>query len=376
MAPNIDIPVDLFLLRRYVAGDCTPSERARIAAWVASAPERQVEVDALRQLHERAGELLHDFDTRTAWAAVAPRVGSRTPLGRSRPAATRSLSYSAWRLTAIAATIVIAVAGSAGVWRIAPRISLAQQVRQFATPAGGRATVTLRDGTQLTLGPATRLLVPADFGRRTRTVELDGEAYFTVVHDPARPFTVHARNAVATDIGTAFDVRAYVGDPAVRVAVVQGEVGVAAAKAADHNRPVQAGDIATVTDTGVVVRHGANVAAATAWVQGGLVFVDTPLRDAVQDLARIYDVDIVVRDSTLLSKRLSGAFNADERADDVLTAVTFSIGARYQRAGRRVVILRRAAGAGQPVPVHVSDTELLTARAIRPSPLSTPTTSP
>ena len=65
-------------------------------------------------------------------------------------------------------------------------------------------------------------------GGGTREVELEGEAYFAVVHDAARPFAVRAHGAVATDVGTAFDVRAYPEDAGARIAVTEGAVAVTA----------------------------------------------------------------------------------------------------------------------------------------------------
>ena len=93
-------------------------------------------------------------------------------------------------------------------------------------PPAAAVAVTLRDGTRLVLWPASRLRIPSDFGLRTRSVELQGEAYFAVVHDASHPFVVTAHGVVTRDVGTAFDIRAYADDPGVRVAVAEGEVAV------------------------------------------------------------------------------------------------------------------------------------------------------
>ena len=59
-------------------------------------------------------------------------------------------------------------------------------------------------------------------GEHDRTVELEGEAEFDVVHDPMRPFRVQAGRALVVDIGTRFDVRLYATDRSARVAVAEG----------------------------------------------------------------------------------------------------------------------------------------------------------
>jgi transmembrane sensor len=186
------------------------------------------------------------------------------------------------------------------------------------------------------LGPASRLRVGAEYGRHDRAVGLDGEAFFTVAHDADRPFMVRAGATVARDIGTAFTVRRYSGEP-VRVAVAEGVVGIGAMQ-------LRRGDVATVDGVNTTVVRGTPLGPYVAWVQGGLVFDATPLRQAVADLSRMYDLEIVVADSGLLAEPITATIDA-EPVDDVLRAVTFVIGARYERVGRRVVIRRAIAPA-------------------------------
>ena len=57
-----------------------------------------------------------------------------------------------------------------------------------------------------------------------RELQLDGQAYFTVVHDARRSFVMHAAGSRVTDIGTAFVVRAYGEDAEVKVVVAEGSV--------------------------------------------------------------------------------------------------------------------------------------------------------
>jgi transmembrane sensor len=139
------------------------------------------------------------------------------------------------------------------------------------------------------------------FGTR-RDVYLDGEAFFDVVHDEARPFAGYAGGGVARDVGTKFNVRAYPETHGVEVVVMQGSVslhrvpqagivpvtGVEATTVSDVDSVLlAAADFGRVSVTGrVTTRHGVDVAARLAWLDGRLVFKDTPLRDALADLSR------------------------------------------------------------------------------------------
>ena len=118
---------------------------------------------------------------------------------------------------AIAASLlVLAAGGAAWLWR-----PPAASIQSYATAVGQRQALRLVDGTQIELDTNTHLR--ADLTGKSRTVTLDsGEAYFDVVHDASRPFTVYAGNRRITDIGTKFSVFRNGDD--VRVVVKEGRV--------------------------------------------------------------------------------------------------------------------------------------------------------
>ena len=80
----------------------------------------------------------------------------------------------------------------------------------YATPVGGRQTLTLADGTRIELNTDTVLKLNRQRGVRSVTL-VRGEAYFQVQHDAARPFVVETAGHTVTDLGTKFTVRAEPG---------------------------------------------------------------------------------------------------------------------------------------------------------------------
>ncbi len=359
-----DESIDFDLVARYLAGESEADERLAFERWLAAHPERADLIDGLRavwaagpELARRDGVDAEALAQRVVRAATNHRLARRaeTELRLSHAGAPRR---TAWVriLGAAPAVAAVALAAMTGtwVWRTAGagRSGMAESRfsgRAFATARGERQTIRLTDGTRVVLGAASVLRLGAEYPRGVRDVYLEGEALFDVHHDAARRFAVHAANAIATDVGTSFDVRAYAGDGAVRVVVRDGSVDLRQAPAplmqrAGQTPSLQAGDLAVVSDSAIVVTHGANVAALTAWAQGRLIFDRTPLRDVARDLARTFDVDIAVTDSTLLSRRITGAFSEDEGMDDVLTAIAVSVGARVERSGRHILIRGGVAG--------------------------------
>ena len=58
------------------------------------------------------------------------------------------------------------------------------------TPVGGEYSLTLSDGTRVWLNAASRLQFPSVFRKDRREVQVEGEVYFEVAKDAARPFRV------------------------------------------------------------------------------------------------------------------------------------------------------------------------------------------
>ena len=200
--------------------------------------------------------------------------------------------------------------------------------------------MTLPDGSQFMLAPASRIRISTEYGHGMREVALEGEATFTVVHDAALPFTVRTATARTVDVGTQFDVRAYAGDPATRIAVEEGEVAVSRVgrRVPAVISDIRAGDLAIVSDTAVSVTHGADVGALTAWTAGQLRVHDVPLRELVPDLERWYDIDVTVTDSALASRLVTASWAA-EPTEQMLAELGALLNARVVRRGRAVTLV-------------------------------------
>jgi len=72
--------------------------------------------------------------------------------------------------------------------------------------------ITLPDGSTVILHAGSKLDYPVSFNGNTREVNLIGEGYFDVQHDPARPFIIHTGHLKTTVLGTAFNIKANAGE--------------------------------------------------------------------------------------------------------------------------------------------------------------------
>jgi transmembrane sensor len=302
-------PIERELLRRYLSGEASPEEAARVEAWLAEDPDRWSELAKLDD--ERADAALGQAAVERAgadvWARLRKDVGDETELGELRrihqPGRAREFSFSPSRWTTalrVAAALVMAAgAGTAmAAWLRSHQTGSAPPIRVAATGAGERATFRLSDSTRVMLGVASTLRYPANFGEAPREVSVEGEAYFDVVHDARRPFVVHAGQLVAKDLGTQFTVRFYPEDAGARVVVREGRVAIRAAQGtrATVVAPGQEGRIAF---DGAVALTTADTTAVFGWLTGRLVLKSVPLRDALSDLGRWFDLEFRLADSRL-----------------------------------------------------------------------------
>ncbi len=373
---SADIPDDipLALLDRYLAGETAGTERATVERWLRGHPGHRRILDAMRGISDVPGGTDLGSDSAAMWqalerrlvvarsaAALAPSRSADCPQA-SGPATTqrRWPGGAAWndrrvlptrrgRLLAARAMILMAIVAAVGIGLVFRRSSisnprsLTRAVREYATAAGQRLSVRLADGTLLTLAPVSRARLAADYGRGNRVVDLEGEAYFAVVHDTVHPFVVRAHGAVARDVGTAFDVRAYAEDAGARIAVAEGTVAVCADGAASGTGiscsvQVQAGDVATVGDEGIAVKHKADVATLTSWTSGELRLAGVTLRDAVAQLERWYGISIAVRGTPHVEERVVATFRA-EPAVGAVGAVALVVGARVEHEGSHFTLV-------------------------------------
>lgn len=180
------------------------------------------------------------------------------------------------------------------------------QAWSIETAPGEQRTVTLADGSVVSLDGGTRLALDR---RDRRAVTLQsGRALFDVVHDDAHPFQVDVGGATLTDLGTIFDVTRL--DNGARVAVSEGQVRVDADGASLTLNP---GDSVIATSSGLEARSVA-LEDVAGWRAGRLSYAGERLSVVAQDLARVLNRPVRLAPA-LTNSRFSGSLNVATASD-------------------------------------------------------------
>jgi len=166
----------------------------------------------------------------------------------------------------------------------------------LTTPRGGQYQLVLPDGSKVWLNAASRLKYPTSFSGSERVVELQGEAYFEIAHNPSMPFKVSllsskgAMPAHVEVLGTHFNIKAYPDEPAIHTTLLEGSVKVHKGNGASQLRPGQQARWNDNTDITVTT---ADVEEVIAWKNGLFKFDEATIGDVMRQLARWYDVEVV-----------------------------------------------------------------------------------
>ena len=302
-----------YWLLRLEEGRLGPDDRARLDRWLDADPAHRAAFEAAQAACAAAGRhAAHPEMMALRMAALASGPQSRAPL---------------WRVAAAVAAGVLIVSGSATftavqapaesrIGAVAARLApaLPRDAALYRTAVGERSTVVLPDGSVATLNTDSVLKVAYGGGERGVRL-LRGQAMFEVAKDPASPFRVYAGDRRITAVGTVFDVR--LDGKRVKVSLVEGVVRVsptAPEKAAEAPAPVTmaAGQVLEARPSEPAVVRAADIARATSWKDGVVVFDDAPLAEAMAEMNRYTSRPLRLSDPDLGGLRVSGVFKAGD----------------------------------------------------------------
>jgi transmembrane sensor len=296
---------------RLNGGDGSGVEQGEFIAWLRRSPEHVREyLRAEKAWLDMGGAALADSTPvsellREGNANVVPLGRPRVP--RHAPEAEKVPS-SRSRRTAVAgvAAAVLVIAAGLAVW-LGSRLG----TELYATGVGEQRQIVLADGSAVELNTHSRVRVRMTDSSRDLQL-LDGEAFFTVAHDTARPFRVMSGSVVVRALGTQFNV--YREADRTHVTVIEGRVSVTNDERGGEVKPLElrAGDAAEAAGNAALEAIPGNAAKATAWRERRLVFENTTLADAIAQFNRYNAQQLVIEDPVLAGQRIDGVFNADK----------------------------------------------------------------
>ncbi len=295
------VPDDMHLLA-YIKGDASSEIQKEVEGWLCADESHESILLNLAKIYfaGRTNRRIKAREPEAAYDAVLNRIKGRK----------RTLWLQ--RVSVAAACLLFFVLGGATVYWM----NLSQEESQMITVnsnAGMRTHLELPDGTKVCLNSGSQLIYPSVFRSSKRNVSLRGEAYFEVDHQPSRPFIVHmADDRVRIQVlGTTFNAQAYPGEDRIETTLVEGKVvlNIKNQEGRFSTKELSPSEKAIVDmPTGRCEVKKIEPSLETAWVDGKLIFKNTPLPDVLRKIAYFYNVKFKIEDPVINSYSFTGTF--------------------------------------------------------------------
>lgn len=301
------------LIVRVLSGEATALEVRQLEAWRTASPDHELRYAQLHRLWQVTGP--------SAVGPMPPPPLLAHIVAEAERRRSKVVSLVGWRGRRVRRWGFMAMAAAAALVLLAvgiARIDLPRGSR-YATGPSEHRTVTLADGSIVRLGSESVLQVR---GASSRSIRLEGRAFFAVVTDSTRPFTVETPVAHTQVLGTRFEIAS--NADSLRLVVVEGRV---ALDASGKRVEVARGEVSRVTAGSVpTAPEAADVWALLDWPNGLLIFQATPLEEVLEQIERRFGVPFTIGDDELGQRTVTAWFE-DESLLDVVQTVCAVVGA-------------------------------------------------
>ena len=207
--------------------------------------------------------------------------------------------------------------------------------------------IRLSDGSVVKLKPGSKLSY-SDFSGNQRVVYLDGEGYFDVAKNGAKPFVVYAGPIVVQVVGTSFNVSSHTGKTISNVSVLSGRVKVFATEKINESDSEMEAQAVYLTPNQQVVFD-----ASKSVFEKGLVaepvqlrrtgdakefyFTNTAVNDILGELETAYGVTMRYNNSSFATCKVTAPLG-DLPLFRKLDIICQTLGATYEVFGTEIVI--------------------------------------
>lgn len=229
----------------------------------------------------------------------------------------------------VAAVIAITLAGSFIYFQHVQEKEL-MAMQTISVPAGQRINITLSDGTNIWLNARTSLTYPVKFSKKNRRVLLDGEAYFDVVRDEARPFIVQTDKYNVEVLGTQFDVEAYAETGEFETTLMSGSVKVAPVSDPKETLTLKP-DNKVYLEAGKLHMASVDDYNPYRWKEGLICFKNESFTSIMKDFEKYYGLTVRVKNKKVLEYVYTGKFRQTDGIDYALRVLQKDINFSYQR---------------------------------------------
>lgn len=321
--PNTDMIE--YLLPCYCSGEATVEECRQVEEWIRQSDENYRIAKQIHTLYLATDtmQVLSKVDTEKALSSVCQKM--------SKDSVRPKVTVVTW-LQRVAAILFIPLLIAFGIQNLKPRpVEIARTIEVKTNP-GMTTTVHLPDGSVVHLNSESKLSYPSFFDKDKRRVTLQGEAFFEVQKDPEHGFVISTPHETKIEVlGTSFNVEAFEKDAFVSTTLIEGKVRFDYMKneraTAVLMKPGQ--KLTYDSSSSRIQLTETNGESEIAWKDGKIVFLATPLPEALRMLEKRFNVTFVLSNDRLRGEAFTGSFS-HQRLERILEIFKISSNIKWR----------------------------------------------
>ncbi|MES2837682.1 MAG: FecR domain-containing protein [Bacteroidota bacterium] len=313
------------IIIRSLQAEASKEELAALQNWMQQSKENKKLYNDIKKIWNDTEMITvssSNFDADAAWQKINKRITEYdSKVKQLQPVATTN------KWLKIAAAILVLFTIGATSYFVYDNVAVKDLVAQ--TNASQMQEIVLADGTKIILNKNTQVTYPDKFNGATREITLDGEAFFEVAKDSAKPFIIHTFNSNVQVLGTSFNVRAFKKSKAVEVDVVTGKVAFSdiSGKQKVYLLPGDKGTLDTENKLAVSQTVDNNF---NAWQSKRMVFSNTKLDRVLGTLENFFEVEFKVSNQKIYDCYFTATFD-QPNINEVLQVLSVSMGVTYTK---------------------------------------------
>lgn len=291
------------LLIKFLNDHCTDDELKEVIQWVKkdslSTLGRNL---ALQEWENSRG--IEGLPDKREFESLLKKIHQKIIISYFKKNNNRPISRLAAWLTKAAAILLLPVLGLviyniySSPERITDNAGLTVDTLQIVTPVGSRTVIQLSDGSEVFLNHGSKLKYPQKFTGKTREVDLSGEGFFKVAHNPEKPFQVKTGKVKINALGTQFNVMAYPDDKVIATTLVKGKVIVEQTTREGSfvsiGKMVPGQHLVYNVENGFTKTSKGKIEKYISWKDGKTIFDNESITQVAERLSRMFNVEIKV----------------------------------------------------------------------------------
>ncbi|MEP2668408.1 MAG: FecR domain-containing protein [Cyclobacteriaceae bacterium] len=324
---------ETLLIAKHLSGETTSAEEEALQKWIALSSANEKIFLKFKRIYEVSGKIYDrsggdalDIDVEKEWNHFVKEAEQKGKTIEFNPQTKSGM----WLRIAAALLLVIASG-------VVINYFVGKGREHIYQTAENTEIISLPDGSTVSLNRNSILTVKNSFDDKNREVELLGEAFFEVVPDSQRPFTIQVGEAQVTVLGTSFNVQNLDSRNEVEVIV---ETGIVKLGSNEINQSVElkAGEkgVFRKNEKEIISNQNTDVN-FLSWKTKTVIFNNTDLKSVVETLESTYGVEITISAEVSADCEITVTFE-NQSLESVLKVLKSTLDLTYRREGNKIEI--------------------------------------